>query len=89
MAIDSSNSQFYQLGGTLEVNAPSYVQRQADEDFYQGLRAGEFCYVLNSRQMGKSSLQTRTKQRLEVEGICCAIVDITEIGTTDSTPVGV
>jgi predicted regulator of Ras-like GTPase activity (Roadblock/LC7/MglB family) len=87
MAIDSSNSQFYQLGGTLEVNAPSYVQRQADEDFYQGLKAGEFCYVLNSRQMGKSSLQTRTKQRLEAEGICCAIVDITEIGTTDSTPV--
>jgi WD40 repeat protein len=87
MAIDSSNSQFYQLGGTLEVNAPSYVQRQADEDFYQGLWAGEFCYVLNSRQMGKSSLQTRTKQRLEAEGICCAIVDITEIGTTDSTPV--
>ncbi|NJM48320.1 MAG: hypothetical protein HC860_20870 [Alkalinema sp. RU_4_3] len=87
MVLDVSNPYFYKLGGTLEVDAPSYVQRQADNDFYQGLRSGEFCYVLNSRQMGKSSLQTRTRQRLEAEGIRCAIVDITEIGTTESTAV--
>jgi hypothetical protein len=87
MSIESANPYFYKLGGTLEVDAPSYVQRQADEDFYQGLRLGEFCYVLNSRQMGKSSLQARTRQRLEAEGIRCAIVDITEIGTTESTAV--
>jgi len=85
MAIDSSNPYSYQLGGTLGVDAPSYVQRQADEDFYQGLRAGEFCYVLNARQMGKSSLQARTRQRLELEGIRCAMVDVTAIGTTEST----
>ena len=47
-------------GGSLEVNDPTYVIRQADRDFYDGLKAGEFCYVLNSRQMGKSSLRVRT-----------------------------
>ncbi len=79
-------SYSYKLGGTLEAEAPSYVRRQADDDFYQGLKSGEFCYVLNARQMGKSSLQVRTRRRLEADGIRCAVIDITEIGTAEITP---
>src|SRR6202171_381404 len=73
-------ADFYVIGGTLRRDAPSYVTRPADDDLYARLTAGQFCYVLTSRQMGKSSLMVRTAVRLRAEGIAVAVLDLTAIG---------
>ncbi len=76
----------YQAGGSLPADAPSYVVREADDELFDGLLAGEFCYVLNSRQMGKSSLRVRTMKRLQDAGVACSSIDLTGIGSQQLTP---
>lgn len=75
----------YQVGGSLPVDAPTYVRREADNQLYQGLITGQFCYVLNSRQMGKSSLRVQTMRRLQEAGVACGAIDLTAIGSQDIT----
>jgi len=76
----------YQVGGSLPSDAPSYVQREADNLLYQSLRDRKFCYVFNSRQMGKSSLRVRTMQRLEAnDDTVCGFIDLTEMGSAGLT----
>ena len=78
--------QFFQTGGSLPANFPTYITRPADEELYQHLIAGKFCYVLTARQMGKSSLRVRVMERLKKEkGIICISVDTTKIGNRNST----
>jgi adenylate cyclase len=76
----------YQFGGSLDSDAPSYVWRKADLTFYQALKAGQFCYVLNSRQMGKSSLRVQAMKQLQKTGAICICIDLTGMGKQDVTP---
>jgi len=71
---------FFVTGGTLRLDAASYVPRRADEELYRALMRGEFCYLLTSRQMGKSSLLARTAERLRREGGKVAALDVTALG---------
>jgi hypothetical protein len=86
MASGSVSPQYrYQVGGSLPVNAPTYIRRAADEKLWQALLAGEYCYVLNSRQMGKSSLRIQTMSRLQAEQIACAEIELSGIGSQQIT----
>src|SRR5262245_46558637 len=71
---------FYVAGGSLRADTPSYITRSADQELLEGLRQGEFCYVLTSRQMGKSSLMVRTAASLRSEEGRVVILDFTAIG---------
>jgi len=75
----------YQVGGSLAQDDTNYVERSADHLIYEGLVTGDFCYVLSSRQMGKSSLLVRTKYRLEALSISCTAIDLTGIGSDNIT----
>jgi|GEM_PF-5893551 len=71
----------YQIGGTLEINHFSYVKRKADEQLYNCLKKGDFCYVFNTRQMGKSSLQAQIQCQLIQANFTCVYLTLEDIGS--------
>ena len=76
----------YQIGGSLAANVATYVERAADTQLSQALLQRSFCYVLTSRQMGKSSLRVQMRHQLEAAGKGrCAVIDMTRIGSQQIT----
>ncbi|MBD2329776.1 AAA family ATPase [Alkalinema sp. FACHB-956] len=82
---EAPNTYCYQVGGSLPMDAPTYVVRSADRYLYKALHQGQFCYILNSRQMGKSSLMVRMLRQLQQEGYSCVALDLTLIGSETVT----
>ena len=79
MDIRQTQEYTYQVGSCLALNHPTYVIRPADQELFDALKAGEFCYVLSSPQTGKSSLQNRTIALLQAENIICISLDMTRV----------
>lgn len=71
----------YQVGGSLGSDEPSYVRRQADEQLAKAISRRDFCYILDSRQMGKSSLLVRAQTDLQATGQVCTTLDLTNLGS--------
>ncbi|MEM7716913.1 MAG: AAA-like domain-containing protein, partial [Cyanobacteria bacterium P01_A01_bin.68] len=76
----------YRFSGTLPEDSSTYIKRAADDNLYKSLKAGKFCYVLNSRQTGKSSLRVQTMRRLQKDEIICVSIDLSMFDTSFSSP---
>jgi len=72
----------------LPLHAPTYVEREADAQLYQFARTTEghsrVCFVLASRQTGKSSLMVMTADRLIAENFLCVRINIHELAGIES-----
>ncbi|MBW4699997.1 MAG: AAA-like domain-containing protein [Aphanocapsa lilacina HA4352-LM1] len=76
----------YKVGGTVDPARHTYIVRSTDDEFFEALLKGEYCYVLNARQMGKSSLRVHASRRLQRSGVACVDIDLTGIGSRGVTP---
>src|SRR6266487_2160695 len=79
-----ASPDFYQAGGALEPDVRSYIERAADRELLDALLQMQFCYILTPRQMGKTSLIARTKERLRTAGVRSVKIDLSGIGQSVS-----
>ena len=63
--------------GALDYKHPDYDKRDTDKELLDALKKGDFCFVLNSPQTGKSSLMVQILNDLKEEGFLCISIDLT------------
>jgi hypothetical protein len=71
-------------GGPVLENNLFYIERNVDGDLYERLKLNELCYILQSRQTGKTSLLFRICNRLSEDGIKSMRIALTEIDIQDA-----
>lgn len=82
-----TKGSYFSLGGAIIPRERSvYVRRIADDELLESCQNGEYCYVLDARQMGKTSLIYNTEDRLKRRGFKTAIIDLEKIGTSFEHP---
>ncbi len=74
------DTRFFTVGGSLSPDSPSYIPRRADRQLLDCLHEGQLAYVLDTRQVGKSSLMVRVAQQLRSEGRRVALLDLSGYG---------
>ncbi len=82
----SHHSEFkLKIGGTLNPRKDLYIERKEKEDeVYCLLEQGEYCNILASRQVGKSSLMKKISLKLRNKGIRLVDIDIAgELGSPE------
>lgn len=64
----------------MDPSAASYIERKADHELFDALLAGEYVFLLDSRQKGKSSMVARTIIKLKEVGVATVKLDLQRIG---------
>lgn len=77
----TSDSDFFQVGGALDKDSPSYIGRPADKELLSALDKGDLCLILAPRQTGKSSLMYHAIARLKPLGMRAGVVDLQLLGS--------
>src|SRR5262249_13845602 len=77
--------EFYKTARPIKPGPENYIFRPADEELLTAIQSGEFCYVLTTRQMGKSSLMVQAAARLARKQIRTAQADLTLIGADNES----
>jgi len=76
----------FKAGGTItEQNCITYVRREADALLETKLKALEYVYIFNSRQMGKSSVFRTVEYKLKQQGWLSAYISLSNIGVNNQT----
>ena len=76
---------YFVVGGAVQPDRPCYIVRAADEALTQGIRDGQFCYILGPKASGKTSLMARAVRDLRAEDQLVAVVDLAQIGVGDES----
>lgn len=78
----TDNLTGFTFGGGLKAGNPTYVDRKSDDELLEKLTKGNYCYILNSKQTGKSSLRIKIVDRLKKcnPKVDSVIIDLSGLG---------